>query len=516
MNREEKIRKVAAKREKKRRECERNLAEFTRAAWHLIEPGTKLVWNWHLDVICTYLEHFFRGDIKRLILNIPPGSMKSILLSVMGPAWVWTWRPESRFINLTNELGLATRDSLRMRQIIQSDWYQSRWEVNIAPDQREKMHFANDSQGFRQGLGLTGNITGKRGNFLLIDDPMDAKKAFSDVENQTCVDTYDQAVSSRLNDLENDGIALIMQRLRTDDLSGHLLTKKKQKWVHCRIPMEYEGVPAYNPVRDLGTQYTNLIDPRKDEGELMFPARFPQSVVDALKEDLGQFGSAGQLQQLPSPKGGGIIKRHYWRKWPKYKPLPTCLHIFASYDTAYSERDIKSAAYTARTTWGVFKDEINDRAAVILLECWHDRVGYPALRKIAKEHHREWDCDRLLIERKASGQSLLQDMRRLRIPICGYNPGKADKIERAHLITPVFEAGLVYYPDRQWAVDFIDHVTLFPTGPPPSADYTDTVTQACQYLKRGWWLTPPEEIDDTHEPIIDEDEIEREPSAAYG
>lgn len=517
---------LLAERERRRSktDCEASFAEFVRQAWHLVEPGTTLRWNWHLDVLCAYLEAYFDRRIRRLIFNVPPGSMKSLIVSVFGPAWAWTRDPARRFINLTNEVGLATRDSLRMRQVVQSDWYQARWgdTVQISADQREKMHFANTATGFRQGLGITGSVTGKRGTDLLIDDPLDAQKAFSDVETQTVNDTYDNAISSRLNDLDNDGIVLIMQRLRTNDLTGHLLAKKATKWVQVRIAMEYEGEPGYDPVADLGPEYAHLRDPRKKVGELMFPARFPKQSVEALKEDLGDYGTAGQLQQRPSPMGGGILKKAKWTKWPKDMPFPVCDHIFASYDTAYSEADHKKAAYSARTTWGVFQDELTGRTAMILLDAWYDRCDYSALKREARKHYREACCDRALIERKASGISLIQDMRKWRgFSVRGYDPGKLDKVARAHLATPMLDAGLVYYPDRQWAEKVVDLVAAFPNGAPPSADLTDTVTQAINYVRRQGWAQPAEDDrrDDLERQDWTEEEIEDAPPkrrAAYG
>lgn len=482
-----------------RLECEESLAEFTKQSWHIIEPGTELKWNWHLDVLCVYLEHYFLriNGINRFIANVPPGTMKSIALSVMGPAWLWTMQPHRRFINFSAEIGLSTRDAMRMRAIIDSDWYKSRWghKFTIDASQREKQHFANSAKGFRMSLGMGGTITGKRGNDLLIDDALDAKKSFSDIECQNVNDTYDQAVSSRLNDLNVDGIALIMQRLRTNDLTGHLQAKKKTNWLTLRIPMEYEGFDAYDPVADLGPEYAHLKDPRTEAGELMFPARFNRQAVEALKEDLGEYGTAGQLQQRPTPLGGGIIKSEYWRKWPDDRPLPHCLQIFSSLDTAFSEKDHKDSAFSARTTWGIFEDEHTGKHAMILLEGWWERVGYPELRKASKAHHKKFGLDLHLIEKKASGISLIQDFRRMRIPVRGFKPGKFDKIARANLATPMFEQGLIFYPNREWARKIVEHVATFPNGATESMDITDTVSQAVIYVKNRHWLLPPDEQD---------------------
>jgi predicted phage terminase large subunit-like protein len=730
-------------------------------------------------------------------------TMKSVLLSVMAPAWVWTWKANRRLINLTNEIGLATRDSMRMRAVITSDWYQARWgdEVTLASDQREKTLFANTATGFRQGLGISGNLTGKRGSDLIIDDPLDAKKAFSDIEVTSVNDTYDQAVSSRLNTPAEDGIALIMQRLRTNDLTGHLLAKK-QDWVHVRIPMRYEaGHIGYDPVKDLGPEYAHLTDPRTRDGELMFPKRFPEHVVQNLEEDLGDYGctpgeapvlmgdlsmkpisevkvgdqvvgfdkrlrtdgkkgrmrlrkaevlevfkypkakvmkvtlasgesirctpdhkwyrgckdagrswygpinrslvgtktrnprlarvcpttlpevsspedlrlagwlagffdgegsatsakrrnqpgnyrnatnlmfyqgagrnlplcekletaldhfgfdytyrederkdnkkaacygyrqyrlvgndlpvyqrflhivqpvkwrdriiegaygakfikewdpivsveddgeedvyalktttgnyvvwgfassnSAGQLQQRPSPLGGGIIKKQYWQPWPNDRPMPTPLLIFASYDTAFSQRDHRDAAYSARTTWMVFEDDATGKHAVFLLGAWWDRVGFPELRKEAKTHNREFNLSLSLIERKASGISLIQQLRKMQIPVRGFDPGRNDKVARAYLASPLFEAGLVYYPpNKQWVNRVIEYVATFPNGAPPSADLTDTITQAIIWVRqRGWTQVPDEDYEDDLAEDPSEEDLEDHPShrqAYYG
>lgn len=490
--------------------AESSFASFCVQAWDILEPATPLVWNWHLDTICGYLEAFFRKDIKRLIINVPPGSMKSLLFSVFGPAWCWTWAPGERFINLTNEIGLATRDSLRMRQVIQSDWYQGNWgdKVQIAPDQREKMHFANTRGGFRQGLGITGNITGKRGSFLLIDDPTDAQKAFSDVEIKTVNDTYDNAVSSRLNDPVNDCIGLIMQRLRTNDLTGHLQAKKEQEWITVAIPMEYDG-PRFDAGRDLGRP--DLNDPRTQIGELMFPSRFPRKAVAALQEDLGDYGVAGQHQQRPAPLGGGILKAQWWRKWPKDKPLPYCEHIFCSWDTAYSEADMKAAAYSAMTKWGIWWDEQTNRHEVLLLGAWDDRVDYPDLEEMALSIDKEDGPDRHLIEKKASGISLVQSLRRRKISVYPYSPDR-DKIARAYATQSMLKSGQVWYPEgRKWASRVVDQVATFPTGAPPSADYTDTCTQAWLYLRNHWWISghPDDDEDETPPPQTTRDKVVR-------
>jgi predicted phage terminase large subunit-like protein len=210
-----------------------------------------------------------------------------------------------------------------------------------------------------------------------------------------------------------------------------------------------------------------------------------------------------------------------WRKWPKKKPLPVCIHVFASYDTAYTEREMKNASYSARTTWGVFEDESTGKYAMIMLEAWHGRVGYPQLRKEARIHYRESGCDRALIEKKASGQSLIQDMRQAKLDVMPFDPKRMDKVARANLASPMFDSGLVYYPDRIWAENVVDWVAAFPYGSPPSSDYTDTVTQAAIYVRRRRFMELPgdeEAQDDVGEDVTDEEKEDkpRGGGGAYG
>jgi predicted phage terminase large subunit-like protein len=245
-----------------------------------------------------------------------------------------------------------------------------------------------------------------------------------------------------------------------------------------------------------------------------------------LKEDLGEYGAAAQLQQRPVPTGGGIIKSHWWRIWPDDMPLPPMEHIFLSYDTAFSEKDMKDSAFSAMTRWGVFWHEQRQRYCLMCLGRWYDRIGYDELRTKAKELDKKHDPDAHLIEKKATGISLVQDLRRaLPGKVRSYTPGRGeDKVSRAYSVSPMFQAGLVYAPNKQWATStdekkpgLIKIVSAFPNGAPPCADLTDTVTQACLYLRNGYWVSHPDDDDpdDNNEPLHDEDEEEDEPSSAY-
>jgi predicted phage terminase large subunit-like protein len=232
--------------------------------------------------------------------------------------------------------------------------------------------------------------------------------------------------------------------------------------------------------------------------------------VRSLKEDLGEYGTAGQLQQRPSPLAGGIIKSAQWRVWPDDRKYPRVIHAFASWDTAFSESDLKSTAYSCCTIWGVWLDEKDcsdehpeGRHKLMLLSAWWGRVDWDdllakAVEVEAKKLKRPSDAH--LIEAKATGQSLIQTLRkRAKTRVIGYDPkhdGGGDKVARAYLTQPYFSAGLVYRPNKEWAESVADKVGEFPAGDALSVDLTDTVTQALNFLVRGWWLTHPDDYRD--------------------
>lgn len=505
---------------------ELDFGRFVREAWPILEPTTKLIWNWHMDVLCGYLQALYEGRLRvpRLIINIPPGTSKSLVASVFFQAWIWAKAPGLRFAMLSNEESLTTRDNLKMRSLVMSDWYQERWP-HVKPDrsQWEKTFFQNTDLGFRQGLTVRGGVTGKRGDIQCIDDPHDARKAFSEAEIKVATDAWDQGLSTRVNNFETSLRMVIMQRLRINDLTGHLLSKKEQPWVHLVIPMRYTGAPTYDPVRDIGPEAAHLADPRKEVGESLDKVRFTEEVLRSLREDLGEYGWAGQMQQEPIPMGGGIIKSKWWERWPKSKPLPNVAHVFCSWDTAYTEKDYAGGSYSAMTAWGVFWSEETSKYCLLLLAAWWDRVGYPDLRRKAREEEKARAPDAQLIEKKASGQSLIQDLRRGRVRVRGYDPRPdGDKMGRAALASSSFEAGLIYAPETEWAQQVIDYVAQVPLGAPPSGDIGDTVTQAVRYLTKGWWIEHPDdkedEATDTSGEYYDEDEDEQqqEEEGVYG
>lgn len=296
-------------------------------------------------------------------------------------------------------------------------------------------------------------------------------------------------MQTRLNDPKTGAFIIIMQRVHENDLTGHILSNELgDEWDHLCLPARYEvGHPT--PTRSS----LNFFDPRTDEGELLWPDRIDDRTLENLERSLGSYASAGQLQQRPMPKGGGILKAEWWVPWEK-EDLPPIEYVLQSWDTAFSTKE--NSSYSARTTWGVFRK--NGQVNAIVIDMWYDRVSYPELRKIAQDSYYDFEPDAVLIEKKASGQSLLQDLRMAGIPVIEYSPDR-DKQARAHASSALLEDGRIYFPfNKKWAKDLIDICAAFPAG--DNDDIVDTCTQAWLRLRKGWFVTHSDDYEDDEYP----------------
>lgn len=273
----------AAADEAERELCRRSLAAFAKRAWPILEPATPLKWGWALDAMCEHLEAISRGEILRFLANVPPGSMKSLLTGVIWPAWEWgpLGRPELRYLGTAHKQDLAVRDSTKCRRLIQSAWYQSLWPVRLVGDQNAKTKFENDATGFREAMAFTG-MTGSRGDRVILDDPHSVDDANSATKLAADILTFREALPSRVNN-DQSAIAIIMQRLHERDVSAVALDLGYE---HLCLPMRYE--------EGRSRWVVGKGDPRKAEGELMFPERFPEPVVVELEKFLGAYATAGK------------------------------------------------------------------------------------------------------------------------------------------------------------------------------------------------------------------------------
>jgi predicted phage terminase large subunit-like protein len=491
----------------RRRAASGSLYEFVKQAWHVVEPSIPFVPSWHIELICEHLEAVSAGEIKRLLINIPPRHSKSTIVSVMWPAWEWLSAPSKKFLCASYSGTLSTRDNVNTRRLIQSPWYQERWGhmFTLAGDQNAKQRFENTETGYRIATSVGGTATGEGGNYLLLDDPHGAQAAQSDTIRESDITWFDMTWSTRLNNPKEDAMVVVMQRLHEKDVSGHILEDLKG-WDHICIPAEWDGKIRHT---SLG-QY----DPRKTKGELICPDRFGPKEITSLKQSLGAYGTSGQLQQDPTPTGGGILKTSHFRLWPAENGLPVFEYILQSYDTAFTEKTTGDP--TGCSVFAIFT--YTGERQVMLIDAWDEYLGYPDLRKRVID---DWSTeyggmskknpfararrpDRILVEAKASGQSLLQDLRLARVPAVGYNPGNADKISRAHQAAPTLELGIVWIPESaknpgqfvSWSDSFIKQLTKFPVA--DHDEYVDTFTQAIIYFKNEGWFTLPvaKEIDE--------------------
>lgn len=285
--------------------AEASLFEFMRQAWHLVEPDTPFVEGWHIRAICEHLEALTNGELfNDLLINMPPGCCKSLMTSVFWPAWVWTTRPHFRWFFASYDQNLSTRDNVRCRNIIESHWYQGRWgeRFRLVGDQNQKTRYDTDHRGWRLATSTGGRGTGEHPDIIVVDDPHNAKDIDSDKERQAALDWWDGTISTR-GKIRNVRRAVVMQRLKESDLSGHIL--EKGGFVHICLPMRFESDRM---------QATPLgwMDPRTVDGELLWPQAFNEQSVVELERDLGSLRAAGQLQQRPQDLIGGMFKRDWF------------------------------------------------------------------------------------------------------------------------------------------------------------------------------------------------------------
>jgi predicted phage terminase large subunit-like protein len=491
-------------REQERRAASASLYEFVKQAWHVVEPGVPFIPSWHIQEICEHLEAISSGEIRKLLINIPPRHSKSTIVSVMWPMWEWLTEPSQKFLCASYSGNLSIRDNLKARRLIQSPWYQERWGhmFKLAGDQNAKQRFENDCTGYRLATSVGGTATGEGGSRLILDDPHSAQEAQSDVIRESALEWFDVVWSTRLNDPKKDAMVTIMQRLHERDISGHIL-EDIGGWEHLMIPAEWDGVRRSTSV--------GPYDPRKVKGELICPERFGPKEITELKQLLGTYGTAGQLQQDPVPNQGGILKTANFQMWPADKGLPQFEYILQSYDCAFTEKT--SGDPTACSVWGIFSH--NSQRNAMLIDAWDEHLSYPELRsRVIKDWSTEYGgttvkdglrtarrADRILVEAKASGQSLLQDLRLAKVPAIGYNPGNADKISRAHQASPTLEMGFLWLPESgknrgqpvSWAQPFLKQLAKFPVA--EHDDYVDTFSQAVIYLKNEGWFDLPQARD---------------------
>lgn len=324
-----------------RDKCRQSMKEFVHSAWSLVEPNSPLGWNWHLDEFCSVLESVYRGEIKRLIVNVPPGSSKSLFFSVFFNAWVWANNPSKRFLTASYTPDLTIRDNLRLRSIVQSEWYIDRFGVKLSSDQNAKERFETTEKGWRIASSVGGVATGEHPDFLIVDDPLKVLDARSEAKRKEANNWIDGTISTRTR--LDPAIVLIMQRLHEDDPSGHLLAKGG--WMHFCLPMHY--IPEKKDNNDLRT-IPSPRDHRTVKGQLLWPEVWNEEKVAKAELLLGH-QAPGQLEQGPIPEGGLLYEREWFEYVDKiWEEVDEC----RGWDIAETD-EMEKSANSANWTVGV-------------------------------------------------------------------------------------------------------------------------------------------------------------------
>ena len=458
---------------------------FVEAAWDIVEPAKAFMPNWHIDAICDHLEAVTDGHILNLLINIPPGHAKSLLVSVLWQAWVWLCRNAKwRAMFTSYQEALSLRDAERTKNLLESNWV--RETFNPTFDITGVMgFFKNSESGFRMSFGVGGKGTGFRGDALICDDPLNVRDQHSEVALNHLPFWWDEVMSSRFNDLARAVRVIIMQRVSGRDLSAHVI--EKGDYVHLMLPTRYE--PDRKCFTIIGFQ-----DPREHEGDLLFPALFPKEVIDKVEnKEMGATAFAGQHQQRPAPKGGGVWKRHWWRYWkPAGLSMPPVKIKMLDGSVAFVDAVDKPDKFDDEMqSWDcTFKaKDDNDFVAggylgrkgadKFLLEVTHDRLTFTqTLTAMRTMHNAHPHCGAKLIEETANGAAIVDTLIHEIPGIIPRNP-EGGKYARASAVVPTIEAGNVHLPHpllEDWVEKFISECEQFPNG--AHDDFVDMLSQA--------------------------------------
>lgn len=519
------IRLAQATAELKKRQLKREFAgsggllAFVRYFWPILEPATHFVDGWAIEAICEHLEAVTDGRITRILINVPPGFCKSLLCNCFWPAWEWSARGQAhhRYVTFSYSSSLTERDNDRFTNLILSPQFQELYGDKVKVSGFGKVKVTNKKTGWKFASSVQGVGTGERGTRIILDDPHNVREAESDAIRTSTVTWFREAMQNRLNDLATGSIVVIMQRVHEADVSGCII-ENYPEYEHLMIPMEFEvGRGCETSI--------GWVDPRDEDGELAWPERYPPEVLGPFQNL--PFMWAGQYQQRPEPRGGGILKRDYWRIWDReaqrendVKPgtFPIFEFVIASFDGAFTEKQEND--YSALTVWGVWASR-SGHPQVMLVDAWQKRLTLhgsdPSPQKFGEsvkdyelrkqdswgvvEHIantcRKNKIDKLIIESKATGHTVAQEMRRLyaREPwtVQLIDPGRLDKVARAYSIQHLFADGMIWRPDTDWAEMVEDNCASFPRG--AHDDLVDTATMALNHLRRVGFALRRDEAD---------------------
>lgn len=481
------LRQISKTKTKKDRPPER-LADFVREAWSIIDPAP-FVGGWHFDATCEHLEACSYGNITRLIINVPPGSSKTMIALIMWPAWEWSQRPEGKWMCSTYEQPLSLNKAHLFKRLVESEWYQDRWGDKWSKDKSEwgASLMVNMAGGYRYATSKGSGATGRHTDRQIVDDPhkpqdiLSPKMRGSELRAD-CENTYqwwNQTMSTRL--IAAPAVTpvrvVIMQRLHEADLTGKLLKEFGDEYTHLMIPQRFEPERKCVTVlkRDPETEEPIKIweDPRTEPEELMCPERMNEAFCNNRKKELGEKGYAAQEQQRPTPAGGGIFKRE-WMQHYKTVPERAYRDITLSFDCTF--KDLDSSDYVVGQAWAAFG------ADFYLLDQIRARMDFSQTLQAIIDFKAKWRrARRILIEDKANGPAVISMLKKKIPGIIAIEP-MGGKEARANAVEPLWEAGNVHLPEPEkapWIGDFKEEVISFPGV---FDDQVDAMTQTLIYL----------------------------------
>jgi predicted phage terminase large subunit-like protein len=445
-----------------------DLSTFAARCFYDLNPQTELAMNWHLEVIAAKLTAVRQGKIRRLIINLPPRHLKSLMASIAFPAWCLGHDPSAQVLCVSYAEALSNKLARDCRSIILSPWYRRIFPTRLAAHRQAVQEFLTTRQGYRLATSNGGVLTGRGADIILIDDPLKPEEALSDTQRQAANEWFSHTLYSRLNNKRTGAIVMIMQRLHEDDLVGHVLTQE---------PWEVISFPAIAE-EDEVHKIETILRPRtfiRRRGEALHPEREPLDTLDRIRQTIGEYNFAGQYQQSPAPLGGGLVKAE-WFKYYGEKDRPESFdRIVQSWDTANKATELSD--FSVCTTWGVKGKDL------FLLAVFRQRLEYPALKRAVREQLCQFGANEVLIEDKASGTQLIQELIADGCHgVTRYQP-TCDKIMRLHAQTALIENGFVHIPETApWLAVYLHELTVFPKG--KHDDQVDSTAQFLDWFKR--------------------------------
>ena len=441
--------------------CEREFLTFVEAMWPDFIVGE------HHRKVAGKLERIASGELKRLIINMPPRHTKSEFASYLFPAWMIGKDPAMKIIQATHTTELAIGFGRKVKNLLERDEYNEVFpETKLAVDSKASGRWDTNRGGMYYAVGVGSNLAGRGGDLIIIDDPHSEQTAMSNTGFEDAWDWYTGGPRQRLQ--PGGAIVLVQTRWSDKDMTGQLI--RAQGKDSDADQWEVVELPAIMP-----------------SGKPCWPEYWPLKDLEAVKASIPPSKWNAQYQQNPTGDENAILKREWWRVWEKEK-IPQLQYVIQSYDTAFSKRE--TADYSAITTWGVFYPEESGPSNLILMDARKGHWEFHELKSIALEQYKFWEPETVIIEAKASGLPLTHELRNMGIPVVNFTPSRGnDKVSRVHAVSPLFESGMIWAPDERWAEEVVEECAAFPNG--EHDDLVDSTTQALMRYRQGNFIQLP-------------------------